>query len=259
MQIDGHLAVAALVALATTVAGAGAGRAGGGTGGSAAPVSESPPPPPAPPPPTLSTVLVPSVLMKLSGAPPSARRCRRCPPTPTAHRQEMTAEEKAERRMRRNRASAATSRERKRKYIEELENAVSSLEEQVVALYEENRLWQSLELPPLDDGTLTPCVTPICSGFVSHKLSTPTRATAPAPASSPAAQSTRRANRLVERYAVKSHSYAARMGDGRGSARRPRRVRREVGHRVEAARALPRAHGRQLSASTSAWSACLKA
>ena len=119
-----------------------------------APVSESPPPPPAPPPPTLSTVLVPSVLMKLSGAPP---QCEAVPALSTdpdsPPPEEMTAEEKAERRMRRNRASAATSRERKRKYIEELENAVSSLEGQVVALYEENRLWQSLELPPLDDGT----------------------------------------------------------------------------------------------------------
>ena len=92
--------------------------------------------------------------MKLSGAPP---QCEAVPALSTdpdsPPPEEMTAEEKAERRMRRNRASAATSRERKRKYIEELENAVSSLEGQVVALYEENRLWQSLELPPLDDGT----------------------------------------------------------------------------------------------------------
>ena len=107
-----------------------------------------------PEPPTHTTVLVPSVLMKLRERLPV---CEAVPalstdcdsPVP----EEMTAEEKAQRRAARNRASAATSRERKRKYIEELEHQVDQLEGQVYALYEENRLWQSLELPPLDDRT----------------------------------------------------------------------------------------------------------
>jgi len=107
-----------------------------------------------PVPPTLTTVLVPSVLMKLDGTSP---KCEAVPALSTdcdsPMPEEMTAEEKAQRRMLRNRASAATSRERKRKYIEQLEHQVDHLEWQVYMLYEENRLWQSLELPPLDDGT----------------------------------------------------------------------------------------------------------
>lgn len=104
-------------------------------------------------PPTLTKVLVPSVLMKLSGVSPecepvTALSTDSDSPPPV----DMAEEEKARRRMMRNRMSAAVSRERKRKYIEELENAVCNLEGQVVALYEENRLWQSLELPPLEDG-----------------------------------------------------------------------------------------------------------
>ena len=105
-------------------------------------------------PPTPTTVLVPSVLMKLRGAPPACEvapalstDCDSPPPM------DMTDEQKAKRRMMRNRMSAAVSRERKRKYVEELEDAVNDLEGQVIALYEENRLWQSLELPPLDDGS----------------------------------------------------------------------------------------------------------
>jgi len=118
-----------------------------------APEPESPTPSPLEPP-TLSTVLVPSVLMKLSGAPPACEAVPALSTDPDSPPPEdMTTEEKAERRMRRNRMSAAVSRERKRKYIEELEDAVTNLEGQVVALYEENRLWQSLELPPLDDGS----------------------------------------------------------------------------------------------------------
>lgn len=104
-------------------------------------------------PPTPTMVLVPSVLMKLSGT----RRRPETPPSLSTDSdspapEEITTEDKALRRMARNRASAATSRERKRKYIEELEDMVGQLEGQVFALYEENRLWQSLELPPLDDG-----------------------------------------------------------------------------------------------------------
>jgi len=118
-----------------------------------APEPESPMPSPLEPP-TPTTVLVPSVLMKLSGAPPECEAVPALSTDPDSPPpEEMTTEEKAERRMRRNRISAAVSRERKRKYIEELEDAVTNLEGQVVALYEENRLWQSLELPPLDDGS----------------------------------------------------------------------------------------------------------
>lgn len=120
------------------------------------PAPESPSPSPIEPP-TPTTVLVPSVLMKLKGTPRRPSRAETPPPLSTDSDspsfEEMTAEEKAQRRMARNRASAAVSRERKRKYVEELEEMVSQLEGQVVALYEENRLWQSLELPPLDDGT----------------------------------------------------------------------------------------------------------
>ena len=127
---------------------------------SSPPTSPSRPPTPElealfPEPPTPAMVLVPSVLVKLKSEPPQREAvpalCSTDSDSPPPY--EMTAEEKAARRMARNRASAATSRERKRKYIEELEQQVGQLEWQVYALYEENRLWQSLELPPLDDGT----------------------------------------------------------------------------------------------------------
>ena len=123
------------------------------------PTSPSRPPTPEleplfPAPPTLTTVLVPSMLMKLKGEPSESEAVPAlCTDSDSPVPEEMTAEEKAQRRMMRNRASAATSRERKRKYIEELEHQVDHLEWQVCMLYEENRLWQSLELPPLDDGT----------------------------------------------------------------------------------------------------------
>ena len=114
-------------------------------------------------PPMPTMVLVPSVLMRLKGAPPACEMV----PTPSTDYDspppvDMTEEEKAHRRMMRNRMSAAVSRERKRKYIEELEDAVINLERQVVALYEENRLWQSLELPPLDDGSFFNAVCNTC-------------------------------------------------------------------------------------------------
>ena len=98
-------------------------------------------------------MLVPSVLMKLKDVPPPCEAVPAlCTDSDSPVPEEMTTDDKAQRRMARNRASAATSRERKRKYIEDLEYQVGQLEWQVCSLYEENRLWQSLELPPLDDG-----------------------------------------------------------------------------------------------------------
>jgi hypothetical protein len=104
-------------------------------------------------PPTLTKVLVPSVLMKLSGAAPACEPLPAlCTDSDSPRSTEMTEEEKTQKRMMNNRKSAAVSRERKRKYIEELEQQVGQLEGQVVALYEENRLWQSLELSSFDYG-----------------------------------------------------------------------------------------------------------
>ena len=126
---------------------------------SSPPTSPSRPPTPEleplfPEPPTPALVLVPSVLIKLKDVSPQCEAVPAlCTDSDSPVPEEMTTEEKAQRRMARNRASAAISRERKRKYIEELEHQVGQLEWQVYALYEENRLWQSLELPPLDDGT----------------------------------------------------------------------------------------------------------
>ena len=126
---------------------------------SSPPTSPSRPPTPEleplfPDPPTPAMVLVPSVLMKLKGEPPQSDVVPAlCTDSDSPPPEEMTAEEKAQRRAARNRASAATSRERKRKYVEALEHQVDQLEGQVYALYEENRLWQSLELPLLDDRT----------------------------------------------------------------------------------------------------------
>jgi len=49
-------------------------------------------------------------------------------------------------RKQRNRAPAATSRERKRQYISSLENQVDTLEQQVQTLQQENAFWKSLGL-----------------------------------------------------------------------------------------------------------------
>jgi hypothetical protein len=49
-------------------------------------------------------------------------------------------------RKQRNRESAATSRERKRQYISNLENQVDTLEQQVQTLQQENAFWKSLGL-----------------------------------------------------------------------------------------------------------------
>ncbi len=96
----------------------------------------SPEPPPASP--TLCEVLVPSVLMQLANTPVPV-----LPPLPEPL-------DKKACRMQRNRESAATSRERKRKYIAELEQQVNMLECTVQQLQHENGFWRSLEIDTYD-------------------------------------------------------------------------------------------------------------
>ena len=52
--------------------------------------------------------------------------------------------------MQRNRESAATSRERKRKYVAYLEQHVDELERKVELLRNENWFWRSLEVDKYD-------------------------------------------------------------------------------------------------------------
>ena len=65
----------------------------------------------------------------------------------------MTDDEKAQRRIDRNRASAAVSRERKRNYISHLERRVNELEVQVHALKKEkgDLLWENCLKFTIDD------------------------------------------------------------------------------------------------------------
>ncbi len=71
-------------------------------------------------------------------------------PTPVdlAHEKRMT-------RMHRNRVSAATSRERKRKYIASLEDQVHELNETVKKLCAENSLLRALDLCPEENALLS--------------------------------------------------------------------------------------------------------
>jgi len=66
---------------------------------------------------------------------------------------EMTSEEKARRRIERNRASAAISRTKKKEYISFLENKVLELESQLHALKTEKSdlLWQNWLSLTIDD------------------------------------------------------------------------------------------------------------
>ena len=108
---------------------------------------DAPDPPDVPDPPTLCEVIMPSVLMQLANttvpsmdSPPSSPA-----PTPTS-----LPLSKQEARMYRNRQSAATSRERKRKYVTYLEQQVSELERTVELLRQENWFWKSLEVDKYD-------------------------------------------------------------------------------------------------------------
>ena len=66
-----------------------------------------------------------------------------------------SAHEKRMTRMHRNRVSAATSRERKRKYIASLEDRVDELSEVVKKLCEENSLLRALDLGSDTDALLS--------------------------------------------------------------------------------------------------------
>ncbi len=70
---------------------------------------------------------------------------------------EMTSEEKARRRIERNRASAAISRTKKKEYISFLENKVLELEAQLHALKTEKSdlLWQNCLSLTIDDISAT--------------------------------------------------------------------------------------------------------
>ena len=70
---------------------------------------------------------------------------------------EMTSEEKARRRIERNRASAAISRTKKKEYISFLENKVLELESQLHALKTEKSdlLWQNWLSLTIDDISAT--------------------------------------------------------------------------------------------------------
>jgi hypothetical protein len=99
--------------------------------------------------PTLCEVLVPSVLMQLANAP--------APVLPPLN----MPRDKNKTRMQRNRESAATSRERKRKYIEYLEQQVGELERTVGMLADENWFWRSLEIDKYDPT----CPLMVCEWF----------------------------------------------------------------------------------------------
>jgi len=126
---------------------------------SGSPVSSRPasPEPPSLPPlalPTMCKVLVPSPLIQLANETMPRMRSRspspRTPVNPSVRAQ-------------RNRESAATSRERKRKYIAYLEAQVSQLENTVETLLQENSFWKSLGVEAYDET----CPLVACAGFVT--------------------------------------------------------------------------------------------
>ena len=121
------------------------------------PASPKSPPSPPPPPlvlPKMCQVLVPSALIQLANEAMPRMRSRspspRTPVNPSVRAQ-------------RNRESAATSRERKRKYIAYLEEQVSQLERTVEVLQEENCFWKSLGVETYDET----CPLVACAGFVT--------------------------------------------------------------------------------------------
>ena len=125
------------------------------TASSPAPSRASSPEPPEPPEsPTLCEVVIPAALMQLADAavptmdspPPSPAPS----PPPPPSLPSLPPLSKQEARMQRNRDSAATSRERKRKYVTYLEQQVGELERTVELLRNENWFWRSLEIDKYD-------------------------------------------------------------------------------------------------------------
>ena len=110
---------------------------------------EPPPLPPLPPlrpspaaPPQLCEVLVPSVFMTLANGPPTPESSEA--QSPSCDSDEPTFSSYAEKRMHRNRLSAAKSRRMKREHVDNLERQVLELSQTVDELRRENRYWQSL-------------------------------------------------------------------------------------------------------------------
>jgi len=103
-------------------------------------------------PPVLCEVLVPSVVMNLP-LPPIDASSPASPTTPSSSGEsdEPVFASYNERRMHRNRQSAAKSRLMKRRYIESLEQSVSELEQAVEKLRQENLYLHSLRTVNLDD------------------------------------------------------------------------------------------------------------
>jgi hypothetical protein len=113
---------------------------------------------PPPPQPVVCEVLVPSVVMKLPPPSPAPEpepepEPESEPETPSSagEREEPAFSSYNERRMHRNRQSAAKSRLMKRKYIETLERNVEELSHTVEKLRHENRYLQNLRTVNIDD------------------------------------------------------------------------------------------------------------
>lgn len=111
------------------------------------PPAAPPEPPPLPPspaaPPQLCEVLVPSAFMTLANGPPTPESSEA--QSPSCDSDELTFSSYQEKRMHRNRLSAAKSRRMKREHINNLERQVLELSQTVDELRRENSYWQSLE------------------------------------------------------------------------------------------------------------------
>ena len=98
----------------------------------------------------LCEVLVPSVVMNLP-MPPVNASSPTSPTTPSSSGEEPVFASYEERRMHRNRLSAAKSRLMKRQYVESLERNVLELEQTIEQLRQENSYLHSLRTVNLDD------------------------------------------------------------------------------------------------------------
>jgi hypothetical protein len=120
------------------------------------PLPLPPPPPPSPPPPPppaapqaaaaspqLCEVLVPSCLMTLAHNPSTSESSEE--QSPSCDSDEPTFSTYEEKRMHRNRLSAAKSRRMKREHIDNLERQVLELSQTVEELRREKSYWQGLE------------------------------------------------------------------------------------------------------------------